>query len=87
LQPNEKLLARLPADVPVGKYSAIAHRVVLWPDGAADAATVLAQARADGAAYLLWDDAQGAPPLPDPPAARVGGAGPYSLYRIETNQR
>jgi 4-amino-4-deoxy-L-arabinose transferase-like glycosyltransferase len=87
LQPGEQVLARLPAEVPIGKYSAIAHRVVLWPDTAADAAAVLAEARANGAAYLLWDDAQGTPPLPEPTAAREGGAGTYSLYRLETDER
>lgn len=81
LQPGERLVARVSERTPIAKYSALAHRVLPWPAAAVDAAT-LAQARAQGATYLLWDEAPGPPPLPDTAAARVGGAGGYSLYRL-----
>jgi hypothetical protein len=84
LQPGERVLTRLPADVPVAKYSALAHRALPWQeiaDADTDAAAVLAQAREQGAAYLLWD-AAGRPPLPNPSDARVGRAGSYTLYRL-----
>ncbi len=79
--PGQQLLARLPPDVPLAKYSAIAHRVAPWPD-APNERTALLMAQREGISYLLWDDASGPPPLPDPEAARVDGVGSYGLYRI-----
>ena len=85
LQPGEQLLARVPADVPLAKYSALAHRVAPWPDVSDDHAA-LAQASTEGIAYLLWYEAAGPPALPDPEAARVGIAGAYRLYRLTSGE-
>ncbi len=85
LQPGEQLLARVPANVPLAKYSALAHRVVPWPDVTDDQAA-LAQASTEGIAYLLWYEAAGPPALADPVAARVGTAGAYSLYRLTSGE-
>jgi 4-amino-4-deoxy-L-arabinose transferase-like glycosyltransferase len=85
LAPGEHVLTRLPAEVPVAKYSALAHRTLPWQEIASpgtDTADVLAQARERGAAYLLWDEAAGAPPLPNPADLRVGQTGSYTLYRL-----
>jgi hypothetical protein len=87
LQPGERLLLAAPPEVPLGKYSAIAHLVAPWPVGAdepAEYATAVQQAAATGAAgYLLWSDAPGSHgPAPLPAAALVGRAGVYGLYRI-----
>lgn len=84
LQPGEQVLTHLPAEVPIAKYSALAHRVIPWSalEQGRDAQTVLIQARSQGAAYLLWDELPGPPPLPNPDAARVGEAGRYRLYRL-----
>jgi hypothetical protein len=85
LAPGEHVLTRLPAEVPVAKYSALAHRALPWQEIASpgtDTADVLAQARERGAAYLLWDEAAGAPPLPNPADLRVGQTGSYTLYRL-----
>jgi 4-amino-4-deoxy-L-arabinose transferase-like glycosyltransferase len=81
LQPGERVLTRVPAEVPLAKYSALAHRALPWPT-TRNTAAVLADARANGAAYLLWDERRGSPPLRDPAAAHVGSAGMYGLYRL-----
>lgn len=77
---DDLLLAQVSERTPVTRYSAIAHRVAPWPP-ARDPAAALAAARAQGVDYLLWDDSAGPPPLADPPAARIGGAGSFGLYR------
>ncbi len=79
LPPDALLLAHVPADVPLAKYSAIAHRVVPWPDALDDSAAPAAE---QGVAYLLWDESLGVPALPDPDAARVAVAGGYGLYQL-----
>ncbi|NJN65504.1 MAG: hypothetical protein HC884_01730 [Chloroflexaceae bacterium] len=81
VRPGERLLAHLPPDVPLAKYSAIAHLVAPWPD-APDERTALTIAQQQGITSLLWDESSGPPPLPDPAAARLGGAGNYGLYRL-----
>ncbi len=81
LPPDALLLARVPADVPLAKYSAIAHRVVPWPEISNDSAA-LARAAEQGVAYLLWDASLGVPALPDPDATRVAVAGGYELYQL-----
>jgi hypothetical protein len=85
LQPGEQVLTRLPADVPIAKYSALAHRALPWAELAhgQDERDVLAQARAAGATYLLWDSTYGTPALPAPRDMHVGQAGMYELYRLE----
>lgn len=85
LQPGEQLLARVPVNVSLAKYSALAHYVVPWPDAHDDQAA-LAHANAKGIAYLLWYEAAGPPALADPEAARVGTAGAYSLYRLTSGE-
>jgi len=77
LHPNDLLLICVSPEVPLGKYSAIAHRGTLCPTDA-DGPTALAGA--DGAAYLLWSTTRGDPPLPD--SALLGRAGQYTLYRL-----
>jgi 4-amino-4-deoxy-L-arabinose transferase-like glycosyltransferase len=74
LAPNERLIVRATPDDSLGKYSAIAHRVVPAPDTNDPAAL-----RATKAAYVLWSDALG--PAPEMGQA-VGRAGLYTLYRI-----
>lgn len=73
LAPDAQVLARVPADASLARYSAIAHRVVPWTD------TPDHRAKAD---YLLWHAAFGPPPLPEPAAVRVGAAEGYTLYRL-----
>jgi 4-amino-4-deoxy-L-arabinose transferase-like glycosyltransferase len=85
LAPGDLLLAQLPADVPLAKYSSIAHRAAAWPApvacGAPVSADALAAARSpSGAGYLLWSDACGAAPLPS--EALRGRAGPFALYAL-----
>lgn len=82
IQANERLVARVSERVPLAKYSVLAHRVLPWPSAPTEQAALDA-ARRQGAAYLLWDDAAGPPPLPNPATARVGGAGRYGLYRLD----
>lgn len=87
IPPDALLAARVAARLPLAKYSALAHRVVEWPIGSDLALPVsaddLVAARAAGARYLLWDEASGLPPLPDPGAARVASSGRYALYQLE----
>ena len=75
LRPDERLIVRVDPDVPIGKYSAIAHLTVPAPP--ADTVEAL---RASGASYLLWWSGLGQAPAVGP---AVGGAGIYTLYRIE----
>lgn len=81
--------ARVSARLPLAKYSAIAHRVADWPAGADSSRPIsaadLADLRAAGAGYLLWDEAAGPPPLADPAGARLASSGRYGLYRLETH--
>jgi 4-amino-4-deoxy-L-arabinose transferase-like glycosyltransferase len=87
LPPDALVAARVAGRLPLAKYSALAHRVVDWPAGSVVEAPVTAAdleaARAAGAAYLLWDEAAGPPPLAAPEAARMTGGGRYALYRLE----
>ena len=86
LPPDALIAARVSSRLPLAKYSALAHRVVDWPAGSAETAIIaddLEEARAAGAAYLLWDEAAGLPPLPSPEAARVASSGRYALYRLD----
>ena len=85
LAPGEALLAQLPANVPLAKYSAITHRVAAWPAplacGSPMSPEALAAARStSNARYLLWSDACGAAPLP--PADLRGRAGSFALYAL-----
>jgi 4-amino-4-deoxy-L-arabinose transferase-like glycosyltransferase len=87
LPPDGLIAARVASRLPLAKYSALAHRVVDWPAGSTLESPVTAAdleaARAAGAAYLLWDEATGPPPLAAPEAARIAGGGRYALYRLE----
>lgn len=84
--PDALLAARVAGRLPLAKYSALAHRMVDWPVGSDLAAPItpadLDDARAAGAAYLLWDEAAGPPPLADAEAARAATSGRYGLYRL-----
>ncbi len=85
--PADALIAARVADrLPLAKYSAIAHHMVVWPVGSdlsrSITAADLEAARAAGARYVLWDSASGLPPLIDPDAALVATSGRYRLYQI-----
>jgi hypothetical protein len=90
LEPGAQLLARVSPEVPLAKYSAVAHRSVPWPDGTngtngtdgGEVQAVLDDARKQGIRYLLWDSHYGPPPLDNLSGARVGEAGPYGVYRL-----
>lgn len=86
LAPTATLATHLPPRTPLANFSAIAHQVIAWPEGVMDGRTLtptdLAAAQQRGATYLLWDETRGAPPLPDPAAARVATSGRYALYRL-----
>ncbi len=82
LIPNEQVLIYLPPTNPLGKYSAVAHRMVPLPASVdpADPQAVQAAAAAAGTDLLLWDLALG---VPAPPAAQEeGGVGTLRLYRL-----
>ena len=85
--PEARIAARVAGRLPLAKYSPIAHRMVDWPVGSDLAVPItaasLAEARAAGATYLLWDEAAGPPPLPSPDAARVATSPRYTLYRLD----
>ncbi|MBP1467142.1 glycosyltransferase family 39 protein [Candidatus Chloroploca sp. M-50] len=85
--PADAMLAgNVPARLPIAKYSAIAHQVIEWPSAEAIqtgiTAAELDAARAAGATYLLWDAAQGPPPLDNPEAALIAQTERYRLYRL-----
>ncbi|WP_238613517.1 glycosyltransferase family 39 protein [Candidatus Oscillochloris fontis] len=80
LPADARLAARVPARIPLAKYSAIAHRVVAWPN-AGDTAD-LDLLRQQGAEFLLWDATLGLPPLDDPQASQVSSSGRYRIYRL-----
>jgi hypothetical protein len=85
-EPDAPLAVRASARVPLASYSALSHRVVAWPPGTAEAPPTPADldaAREAGARYLLWDEAGGPPPLPDPEAARVATSARYALYKLD----
>jgi uncharacterized SAM-binding protein YcdF (DUF218 family) len=84
--PDALIAARVSARVPLAKYSAIAHQVISWPEGAEGRSPLtpadLAAAQARGATYLLWDETAAPPPLTAGAAARVALSGRYGLYRL-----
>ncbi len=80
LPADARLAVRVPARVPVAKYSALAHRVVAWPN--AGDTVDLDLVRRQGAEFLLWDTTLGTPPLADPAAALLARSGRYSIYRL-----
>lgn len=84
--PEAMIAARVSARIPLAKYSAIAHQVISWPEGAEEKSLLtpadLAAAHARGAAYLLWDETAAPPPFTDVATARVALSGRYGLYRL-----
>lgn len=84
LSPDELLLMHILPEVPLNKYSAIAHRVMPWP-AAANEHEALQLAAAQGTTLILWDDTRGAPPLAESERLRIGRAGRYSLYRFRAS--
>ncbi len=69
------VVAAIPDRLPLAKYSAIAHLI----SQRVPVTVTYAELQALRADYLLWDNAQGLPPLPQPEAARIG-AGRFTLY-------
>ena len=84
--PDALIAARVSARIPLAKYSAIAHQVISWPEGAEERSMLtpadLAAAHARGATYLLWDETAAPPPFTDVTTARVALSGRYGLYRL-----
>ncbi|NJK79204.1 MAG: hypothetical protein HC914_04575, partial [Chloroflexaceae bacterium] len=80
LAPDERVLTAVPPELPLAKYSAIAHRAVVLSPDTADATLIQDAAQQYNAPYLLWDERSGAMPLAD--AVAVGQAGRYGLYRV-----
>ena len=84
--PDALIAVRVSARVPLAKYSAIAHQVISWPEGAEERSPLtsadLAAAQARGATYLLWDEAAAPPPLTAGAVARIALSGRYGLYRL-----
>ncbi len=80
LQAGERVVVRVDPEVPLAKYSALAHRTIPWREGGDPMAT-LAWARGEGATYLLWDTRLAPPPLPGEAAIVAGW---YALYRLDS---
>jgi hypothetical protein len=74
---NAALSICIPAEIPIGKYSLIAHRGTLC-SADADSSTVLNELETQS--YLLWSDARGGAPLPE--SALLGRVAHYGLYRL-----
>lgn len=71
------LVAAIPDRLPLAKYSAIAHLI----NRRVPVTVTYAELQALRADYLLWDNAQGPPPLPQPETAQIG-TGRFTLYTI-----
>ncbi len=71
------VVAAIPDRLPLAKYSAIAHLIRFRVP-----VTVTAEElREIGADYLLWDQAQGSPPIPESEQHRIG-EGRFVLYAM-----
>ncbi|WP_322489843.1 glycosyltransferase family 39 protein [Chloroflexus sp.] len=75
-----KLVAAIPDRLPLAKYSAIAHLI----DRRVPITVTYAELQALHADYLLWDNMQGLPPLPQPDVARIG-TGRFTLYTMQVS--
>jgi len=74
---NVSIVAAIPDRLPLAKYSAIAHLIKFRVP-----VTVTAnELQAIAADYLLWDQAQGAPPIPESERHRIG-EGRFVLYAM-----
>lgn len=71
------LVAAIPDRLPLAKYSAIAHLI----NRRVPVTVTYAELQALRTDYLLWDNAQGPPPIPQPEAARIG-TGRFTLYTM-----
>ncbi|MFN3371980.1 MAG: hypothetical protein ACK44M_00270, partial [Chloroflexus sp.] len=71
------LVAAIPDRLPLAKYSAIAHLI----NRRVPVTVTYAELQALRADYLLWDNAQGPPPIPQPETARIG-TGRFTLYTM-----
>ncbi|WP_322496877.1 glycosyltransferase family 39 protein [Chloroflexus sp.] len=78
---DANLVAAIPDRLPLAKYSAIAHLI----DRRVPVTVTYAELQALRADYLLWDNGQGPPPLPQPDAARIG-AGRFTLYTMHVSR-
>ncbi len=74
---GSRLVAAIPDRLPLAKYSAIGHLVHVRVSPTVTA-TELQALDAD---YLLWDNAQGPPPIPEPERRRIGD-GRFTLYSL-----
>lgn len=74
---DARVVAAIPDRLPLAKYSAIAHLIT----DRVPVTVTSAQLQALTADYLLWDNAQGSPPVSDPDRQRIGD-GRFSLYTI-----
>jgi hypothetical protein len=71
------IVAAIPDRLPLAKYSAIAHLIKFRVP-----VTVTAnELQAIAADYLLWDQAQGTPPIPESERHRIG-EGRFVLYAM-----
>jgi hypothetical protein len=78
LPPKTSFFAQTRPNVPLVKYSALAHRAIPW----AAAASLLQQNQPLPTKYLLWDDSFGPPMLPNHICKRIGLAAKYSLWEL-----
>ncbi|MGC8799543.1 MAG: glycosyltransferase family 39 protein [Chloroflexus sp.] len=72
-----RVVAAIPDRLPLVKYSAIAHLIT----ERVPLTVTFAELQALHADYVLWDNAQGEPPLPTPNQRRIGD-GRFTLYRV-----
>ncbi len=78
LPPKTSFFAQTRPNVPLAKYSALAHRAIPW----AAAAPLMQQNQTLPTNYLLWDDSFGPPRLPNHICKRIGVAAKYSLWEL-----
>ncbi|NJP06978.1 MAG: hypothetical protein HC837_15840 [Chloroflexaceae bacterium] len=82
LQPTENVLVQVPPEVPLAKYSALAHRSVPWDDGVVSV-QLLEDTYANGTRYVLWHDGRALPEVPTLRLTLVEQAGRYRLYQLQ----
>ncbi|WP_298816616.1 glycosyltransferase family 39 protein [Chloroflexus sp.] len=74
-EPGARLVAAIPERLPLAKYSAIAHLI----DERVPVTVTSVELQALQADYLLWDNAQGPPPIAELDRKQIGD-GRFSLY-------
>lgn len=83
LPPRTSFFVQTRPNVPLAKYSALAHRAIPW----AAAASLLQQNQRLPTNYLLWDDSFGPPMLPNQICKRIGFTAKYSLCELIPNSK